>query len=229
MRLAAFPLALALAAADGSSAEPYRAQGSNPDWSLTMESGRIAYTIGARGRAGVEAPAPVEDEGIIYYRAKGFELTIMPMACEDKANGRRYAHSVFLTIAGTEHGGCGGALLPADSLDGTSWHFIEIGGESTGLTGHVLMDDRYAVDFGSDRFVAYSGCNRIGGAYRIAGGVMKIENFDSTRRACGEPYGRRELAARRIMSEPMRVSRPSADILQLAGESGTIRLRRSPD
>jgi len=227
-----FPLAFLLADAvqpARAGAEPYRAQGSKPGWSLVIENGRISYKVDGRRPVDIEAPVPEDDEGVLYYRSKGFALSIMPVACTDKAGGRRYAHSVFLAVGGKDYGGCGGALLPADSLDGTSWYFTEIGGESTGLTGDIFKDDRYALDFGSDGFVGYSGCNRIGGRYRVADGVMTIDEFGSTANGCGEPYRSRELKAWRILSGPMRVGHPSADMMELSGEAGTIRLRRSED
>jgi len=229
LRSLALALAVAFTPADAHAApeEPYRAQGEG--WSLTMEKGRIGFSLDGQKPVAVEAPAPVDDEGILYYRAKGLDLSILPLACTDKASGRRYAHSVYLTVGGEDHGGCGGALLPADSLAGTSWYFAEIGGEATGLTGDVFRDDRFALDFESDRFVGYSGCNRIGGRYRIAGGVMTISDFGSTRSGCGDPAARRELLAWRILSGPTRISRPSPDVLQLTGEAGTIRLRRGED
>lgn len=229
MKAFAAALALTTAPAGEPAAEPYRARGSDPAWSLTVAEGRLTYTIGRGRPVTIAAPARSEEEGIFYHRAPGLELSIVPAACSDEASGLRYAHSVLLRVGRKSFGGCGGALLPADSLDGTSWHFAEIAGESTGLTGDIFEDDRYAIDFGADRFAGYSGCNRIGGRYRIADGVMTVEEFGSTRRGCGEPEGRRERAAWRIMSGPMRVSRPSPDQLQLAGEGGTIRLRRIPE
>jgi heat shock protein HslJ len=223
-------LALAIALAPGTvpvAEQPYRAQGEG--WSLTIEKGRIGYAADGQEPIAVEAPAPVDEEGILHYRAEGLDLSIVAVACTDQASGRRYSDSVYVTVGDKEYAGCGGAQLPADSLDGTSWYFAEIGGEATGLTGDVFKDDRYALDFGRDRFVGYSGCNRIGGRYRVAEGVMTIDEFGSTRNGCGEPHRRRELLAWRILNAPMRISRPSPDILQLTGEAGEIRLRRGGD
>lgn len=222
-------LCAAAAPAAEPAAEPYRAQGGGPAWSLTMADGRIRYSLGDGTEVALEAPAPIEDGGIRYYRAKGFQFTVMAMPCTDEASGRRYSDTVFLSVGNREHEGCGGALLAADSLDGTSWHFAEIAGEPTGLTGDVFKDDLYAIDFASDRFVGYSGCNRIGGRYRIENGIMTIDEFGSTGRGCADPRGRRERAAWKIMSAPMRVSRPAPDLLQLSGEDGTIRLKRIPE
>ncbi len=221
--------ALAAGAAAAPIAEPYRAQGSEPAWSLTIEKGRLTYETPGRRPIAIEAPKPESDEGILYFRAQELSFSVIPVACTDEATGRRYADSVYLTAAGKDFAGCGGAPLPADSLDGTSWHFAEIGGEPTGLTGDILEDDRYALDFGAEAFVGYSGCNRIGGRYRISDGVMNVEGFGSTRRGCGEPHARRERLASRILNGPMKVGRPAPDVLELSGPAGTIRLKRSPD
>jgi heat shock protein HslJ len=184
----------------------------------------------ANGRSlDVAAPRPDDSEGILHYKARGLQVSVMPVACSDKATGQRYAHSVFVTAGGDGRSGCGGALLAPDSLDGTHWKIVEIAGVATELTGDLLRDSRYAIDFGADRFSGYTGCNLIRGGYRIRDGVMILDKVGLTTAGCAEPAEGLETKAWRILAAPMRVTRPSPDMMLLTGEAGTIRLRRDED
>jgi heat shock protein HslJ len=222
-------LALALAAqAAGPTAEPYRAEGIDPVWSLTIADGRMTYESPGRTGVSVNALGRQVHTDSVHYQARGLEVTIYHDPC-DGAEGRRYADHVFVTVGRAEHSGCGGALLPADSLDGTSWHFAEIGGEDTGLTGDIFRDDRYAIDFGADGFVGYGGCNRFSAGYSRSGDTLTIRPpLGFTGRRCPEPIMHRELRLMQILSEPMRVGFPDDRTMVLTGPAGTIRLSRTP-
>jgi heat shock protein HslJ len=207
----------------------YRAQGHEPAWSLTIAGGRMAFEEASKRPVDVAAPSPDDDEGVLYYKAQGLLVSILPGACTDKASGKRYADAVFITVAGKDYGGCGGAELPAGSLDGTSWHFSEIAGKATELTGDLLKDDRYSIDFGADAFSGYTGCNLIRGRYQVRGGVMTLDKVGLTTSGCAEPAQGLESRAWRILAAPMRVSYPSPDILMLTGEAGSLKLKRSAE
>jgi heat shock protein HslJ len=227
--LAAWGALVAVPAPAHTPEDGYRAQGNEPSWSLTIAKGRMTYTEANKRSVDVATPTPEDDEGILYYTAPGLQVSVMPVACSDRATGRRYEHSVFVDAGRDNRSGCGGALLSPDSLDGTSWKFIEIAGETTELTGDLLRDDRYAIDFGADRFSGYTGCNLIRGRYQVREGMMTIDEVGSTGGGCGEPATRRERRAWQILAAPMRVSRPSPEIMVLTGKLGSLKLKRSDD
>ena len=226
--MAGLIVALTLVAQSASpSVAPYRAQGGNPAWSLTVVENSISFdetgrpTIAARARRS-------ESEGMVEYRAGQLTVNTHPSPC-DGANGQRYVDTVFVMIGRREYVGCGGAALPANSLDGTSWHFTEIAGEAIPLTGDLLADDSYAIDFGADGFVGYGGCNRFSAAYSRGGETLTAHApWGSTAGRCAEPVMTRERRLLQILTAPVQVSFPNRDTLVLAGEAGTVRLRRTP-
>lgn len=212
------PILLALIAA---LAQPdaYRASGSEPFWSLEIAAGRMTYRGDGR-EISVPAPAlrPTADDGIRYVtRRLVVEIRMEP--CEDEA-ARVYEDSVRVTADGVTVEGCGGAERPPDSLADTSWTIVEIAHEP-------VAGDNYAISFGADTLVGYTGCNRLSGGYSRNGDTLTLGAIRSTRRACPEPAMSRERRAWQILSGPVTISFPDGETLLLSGESGTIRLRRS--
>ena len=220
----------AAAQAGGSSLATYRAQGSDPDWTLTIDGVRARLERPGKETITVDMKPPQVDDGITHYESAALDVDIVPDPCTG-ATGNRYSDSVYLSLAGEELGGCGGAQISADSLNGTSWHFAEIGGEDTDLTGDVFKDDRYAIDFGPDSFVGYTGCNRFSGAYTQQNGILTVRPpFGMTKRLCAEPIHSRERKLIEILNSPVRISFPDPKTLLLTGDSGAVRLIRStPD
>lgn len=220
-------VALALVAQVASpSAEPYRAQGSNPAWSLTIVENRISFSEAGRPTVSAQAHRSASEVSV-EYRAGQMTVNSLHSPC-DGAGDQRYADTVFVMIGRREYVGCGGAALPADSLDGTSWHFTEIAGEAIPLTGDLLADDSYAIDFGPDGFVGYGGCNRFSAAYSRNGETLTAHApWGSTVGRSAEPVMTRERRLLQILTAPVRVSFPDRNTLVLAGEAGTIRLARA--
>lgn len=228
----AFWLALAAAQAAPAAPEGYRASGNAPSpWSLTVANGRMVFETPVRAPISIAIPAAQTSDGITEYRSGKLHVSIHrggPL-CEG-ADEQSYRDSVFVMVGRAEYAGCGGAPLPIDWLDGTSWHFTEIAGEDTGLTGDIFRDDRYAVDFGADTMVGYSGCNRFSAGYVRADGTLTTRPpFGSTRGGCSEAVMNRERRLFEILGQPMRISFPDRNTMVLTGESGTLQLRRARD
>lgn len=209
-------------------AEPYRAFGSDPAWSLVIAEGQLRYESPGRPPILVPAPRPVAEPGQISYSTRRLSVDILRVACEDEGSGRRYPDSVMMTVEGRLLAGCGGTVLSADSLDGTSWHFAEIAGDPIPLSGDILRDDIYAVDFSAEAFVGYGGCNRFSARYSRTGDMLTaVQPMMSTRRACPQPAMGREQRLFAILAEPVRIGFPDPDTLLLTGNGGAIRLRRT--
>lgn len=130
---------------------------------------------------------------------------------------------IFASLAGA----CllSAASQPAMRLDYSSWLFVEVDGRATELTGDLLRDDRYAIDFGPQGFVGYGGCNRFVAEFTRSGNFLTPASFRATGRRCAEPVMAMERRLMEIMSEPFRISFPDRDKMIITGRAGTLRLR----
>lgn len=113
------------------------------------------------------------------------------------------------------------------SLDDTSWHIAAVGGERTPLSGDLLADDVYAVDFAGGSIMGYGGCNRFTGSYALAGDLLTVTLGGSTRGACAPTVMAREHRLFEILGSPVRIRRVDRRRLLLANERGEIELVRS--
>ena len=229
MKYVLLSLALAVSgAAPIAAEEPYRAHGSGPSWSLTIADGWMTYEAPDQASLSVASSRADSGDGFRTYRTRRLTVEIMAQACSDGTSDRRYAESVSVTVGRRQRHGCGGPVLAPDDLTDTSWHFAEIGGETVPLTGDILADDSYAIDFSASGFVGYGGCNRFSAAYSRSGETLTARApWGSTTGICAEPVMGRERRLLQILSQPVRVSLPDFGTLLLIGESGTIRLIRT--
>jgi len=225
-------LALALAiSAQQQATEPYRAHGTKPFWSLTIGNGRLRYEPAEGPPIDIPAPPQRSDQTSREYRSGRLSVSIFPgTACSDGTSDAHYADTIWVHLGEQEMRGCGGAALAPDDLTGTSWHFAEVAGEAVPLTGDLLRDDAYVIDFGADGFMGYGGCNRFSAAYSRSGDMLTAHApWGSTVRRCADPVGSRERRLLQILTAPVRISLPDPNTLVLTGEHGTIRLQRTPE
>lgn len=197
----------------------YRASGSEPFWSLEIAAGRMTYRGDGRE---ISVPAPELEttaDGRRRYVARDLVVELSMGPCEDEA-ARVYEDSVRVTANGVTVAGCGGAEQPPDSLVDTSWAIVDIAGEA-------VAGDNYAISFGADTLVGYTGCNRFSGSYSRNGDMLALGAIRGTRRACPEPRMSRERRAWQILSGPVTISFPDGETLLLSGDGGSIRLQRT--
>lgn len=205
----------------------YRVVGEDAPWSLTIAGGRLTYELPGQPAISEPAPAPENDQGMLYYRAARVEVSVIPGVTCQASDGRRYSDSVFVTVDRAQLTGCGGTELPEGSLAGTSWLFVEIDGEATELTGDPFRDDRFMIDFHVGGLVGYGGCNRFSAGYSQEGDLVTThEPWGRGARNCGPAVTGRETRLLEILAAPVRISRPEPSGMILTGERGTIRLRR---
>lgn len=210
--------------------EAYRAIGEDAPWTLTIAEGRLSFEAPGRPAVSMPAPKPANDDGMLYYQSRRLSVSVMPGVTCEAFDGRRYSDAVYVSIGQDDFSGCGGIALAADALAGTSWLFAEIDGEATELTGDLLRDDRFAIDFHVDGFVGYGGCNRFAAAYSQSGDLVTTHGpWSRGARNCGPRVTDRETRLLQILSEPFRVSRPDAETMVLTGERGAVRLRRTSE
>ena len=218
----AWAAALCASAAGGQeqpASEAYRASGSDPPWSLTIEQGRITLTRPGASPFSMRAPKRREEELGWEYRTRTLIVQGLKGSCEDQASGRRFAEMVAVTVGGRELVGCGGAEFPAGSLLDTAWMIQEIAGSPA--RGPSLSIDFHP----TGSFLAYTGCRRMGGTYSQTGDRLAMIPTGATEGRCAEPVHNCELRLLEILTQPMTVSFPEPRTLILSGDKGTIRMR----
>ena len=199
--------------------EDYHALGTEPFWSIAIEGGRMTYDS-PEGRFSVRTPAPQELGDGRIYETRRITLQISHGECSDGMSDRRYAQTVRAVVDGRALEGCGGAILPPETLADTSWSIVAIDGET-------VSGEAYRLQFDAERLSGQAGCNRFSGPYRLAGDTLTPGPIMSTRMACPGPRIEHERRALGVLGGPVRVSFPDGDTLLLTGNGGAVRLRRS--
>ncbi|WP_326524115.1 META domain-containing protein [Sphingomonas sp.] len=224
------PLAiLATPAAAQSRAEPYRALGTEPFWSLTIDRATITYKP-MQGRATTVArPRPITGINGELYRARGMTVDITHTRCSDGMSDRTYADTVKVTIGRRTMSGCGGRVLSerpgnpgnpdGGMLSNSNWRISAIDGRP------VRLERPATVGFTRDRIQGKI-CNGYGGGYRFHRGTLTTGQVISTQMYCAGGASDVENAFFRILRQPVKVSQGNRDTLVLTGGRSTVTLRR---
>lgn len=218
------PLAALLLTAAGSAAAqpsaPYRAVGTEPFWSVTIDRGRMTYDDPEGRRVSVRTPRARPMRLGRRYETPRLSVTILRgQECSDGMSDRRYADRVRVHVDGRRLEGCGGAVLAPATLANTSWEMVSINGRA------VPGGERYRVEFGTDRISGKAGCNSFGGAYRVGRDGFQAGPLAMTRMACPGPAMEHEQAFARLLAGRVRLLYPQGDLV-MRGTAGEVRLRR---
>ncbi len=216
--LAALLLTAASPAVAQSSA-PYRAVGTEPFWSVAIDSGRMIYEDAEGRRVTVRAPRARPSFNGRRYVTRRLTVDVTRQTCSDGMSDRLYADTVRVQVNGRELSGCGGAVLPPERLAGTSWEIVAIGGRP------VPGGERYRVEFGENQISGKAGCNGFSGAYRVGRDGFQAGPLTMTRMACPGAAMQHEQAFAGILAERVRLFYPDGDLV-MRGPSGEIRFRR---
>jgi uncharacterized membrane protein len=87
---------------------PYRATGTEPFWSLTIDQRTITFTLS--GSAPVQQPKPRVIIGFAgeIYRSQRIDVNIVHGACSDGMSDRTYPDKVQVRVDEHHFSGCGG-------------------------------------------------------------------------------------------------------------------------
>jgi heat shock protein HslJ len=226
------PLALAGCAASGTPQAPgekpapsasYMAVGTEPGWTLEITPERLNYA-GDYGETKIAVPNPGATPAANgkTYAAGRLSVAIEHAPCSDGMSDRRYADTVRVTADGKSVQGCGGAILPPDTLAGSNWTFVSIGGTP------VTADRPTSLAFDGTRFSGSAGCNRFGGGYTVEDRVLTAGRLAATLMACPGPAMEQERAFFDLMEGPVGIDFPSDGTLLLTGKDGkTAVLKRA--
>ncbi len=178
--------------------DKYIARGNEPGWIVTMDAISIDYQ-GDYGETKINVPAPQGRPSFngMRYVTDRITVDITYSSCTDDMSGKRFADTVSLVADGKELKGCGGRVLPPESLNDTTWTIITIGQLP------VLEGLNTEVRFADGRISGSAGCNRFNGSYNVASNVLAFRGIVSTRMICPEKQMAQETSFLSLLSGPL--------------------------
>lgn len=199
-----------------SNADPYRATGTEPFWSATIDSQSLRFEAAGARPLIVPKPRPIVGFNGERYETRRLTIDITHVVCSDGMSDRRYQDTVTVTANGRSWRGCGGSFTQGQvsAIEG-SWRVISINGRPT------LDRNPATVRFDGDRISGSTGCNRFNGTFRFDRGRVTAGALATTRRACLAPAANdQEREVLGFFSQRASVSRGTRGRLVLTARSG---------
>lgn len=201
----------------------YMAIGTEPGWTLEITPAQLNYA-GDYGETRIAVPNPGATASMNgeVYAAGRLSVVIKHAACSDGMSDRRYADTVRVVVDGKTVTGCGGAIMPPDTLAGSSWTFVSIGGAP------VAAGRPTALQFDGARLSGSAGCNRFSGSYSADGRTLTAGPLMATKMACPGPGMVQEDAFFKLMTGPLNLRFPTDGTMEITGADGqTAVLKRA--
>lgn len=227
----AIPLALAAVALAGCATgggidrlrpgqEAYKALGTEPFWSLTIDQRVMIFTDGSNQvRVTETTPRAINGVAGQIYRTARMEVNIVRARCSDGMSDRVFPDKVQVRVDGRAFEGCGGDPLAPGSLANTSWTVESVNGQAVAAGPNNFM--RFTENRLSGRF----GCNTVNGRYVVTGDTLSAGALGGTRMACADMTA--EQNATKVLAQPITLDWASGERLTLRNALGSIVLRRS--
>jgi heat shock protein HslJ len=110
---------------------------------------------------------------------------------------------------------------PPNSLAGSNWSFVSIGGVG------VAKDRPTSLQFDGARLSGSAGCNRFSGGYSASGETLTAGPLEATEMACPGAGMTQEAAFFKLMAAPVKLTFANDGTLILTGSEGkAVVLRR---
>lgn len=174
-------LASAAAANAQTVAEPYRAIGTEPFWSVTLNGKTIRVERPGHPVLTVASPEPEVGFNGELYLTRTVMVDITHVPCSDGMSDRTFPDTVMLRVNGTVYRGCGGAPAGtharASLLDG-DWRIEALFGRP------VSRETRPTISFRGGRVSGNASCNNFSGSFRFVRGRLTVGPLASTRKFC---------------------------------------------
>ena len=193
----------------------YLALGTEPGWTLEITPARLNYD-GDYGATKIMVPNPGAKPSLNgrTYVSDRLSVVIKQAPCSDGMSDRRFADTVRVIADGKTLQGCGGKILPPDTLAGSNWTFVSIGGVA------VAKDRPTSLQFDGVRLSGSAGCNRFSGRYSAADGNLTAGQLMATEMACPGPGMTQEAAFFQLMAAPVSLTFADDGTLILTGSAG---------
>ncbi|RYE01241.1 MAG: META domain-containing protein [Sphingomonadales bacterium] len=218
-KLIAAALLLGSTATPALAQETYRASGTEPFWSLTIDARTMTFE--APGQRAVVAPTPRVIHGFAgeIWQGKRISVNTNHVRCNNGMNDRNYADTVTVTVDGRTYRGCGGDYTVATptrtSLLEGEWRIEAIDGRP------VSPQTSPTITFRGERMSGNASCNQFSGSFRFARGRLDAGPVATTRRMCGlRVQNVQESNVLQVLGQRVTVSSTRAGKLVLTGRPG---------
>jgi heat shock protein HslJ len=147
------------------------------------------------------------------------DITFTP--CSDGMSEFIYKDSVIVMVGDRKYEGCGGGILPPDSMENSGWRVISI-------NGIELPHEREAMlEFAQGRMSGSIGCNRLGAEYGYKDKKLSFGPMISTKMGCPDPIAAQELAFGNLLGGAFSTKFPGDGSMVLTAKDGAeIMLRQ---
>lgn len=200
-------------------AAAYKALGTEPFWSLTIDQRVMVFTEAGRDeKVTVTTPRVINGVAGDIYKTQRLNVNIVHGRCSDGMSDRVYPDKVQVRVDGRAFEGCGGEPLAPGTLAGTSWTVESVNGQP------VPGGPANFVRFTENRLSARFGCNTLNGRFAQSDITLSTGALAATRMAC--PDMTAERTATRILAQPVTIVWASGERLTLGNGNGSIVLKR---
>jgi heat shock protein HslJ len=202
----------------------YSAHGTEPFWSLHIDSTVRSLRFSEAGGDDIfgDAFTLSSIKGGQRYTSRQITAEIVHATCSNGMSDQLYRDQVSVNVGGKTFKGCGGGVLPPETLEKSKWRIVYING------AEIPAAQGASVEFADSRMSATVGCNRMGGSYQFFDGKLSFGPIMSTRMGCPEPIDRQEQSLANVLGTMKATSFSDDGAMNLTGADGvTIILYRS--
>jgi uncharacterized membrane protein len=171
---------------------PYRALGTEPFWSLTIDSRMMTFQVPGGRPIAVATPKVINGFAGEIYQTRRMNVNVVHTSCSDGMSDRTYHDRVTVMLDGKRYEGCGGAAAGEQkppvrqgpgvaALEGSAWRIVSVDGMRADTARPT------SIHFSNGRVEGNAGCNSFGGTYRQAGIRLETTRIISTKMACVGP------------------------------------------
>jgi len=195
----------------------YRASGTEPFWSLTIDARTMRFEAPGRQPVSVATPKVIHGFAGEMWQTRRINVNTNHIKCSDGMSDRSYPDTVTVTVDGRTYKGCGGepVAAPATGLIEGSWRIEALNGRP------VARGTSPTIAFDNGRVSGNASCNRFNGSFTFARGRLNTDRVASTRMACiDQTRNLQEQTILGLLGDRLTVSRNRAGKLVLTGPRG---------
>ncbi len=196
--------------------ERYKAHGTEPFWSLEASDGIMSFNDGNEVITRVMEYRATPISNGWRYVSKTVTADVEFTECSDGMSEFTYKDTVTVKAGGRTFQGCGGGIVPPETLEQTQWRILSINGE-------IIEPERDAkLSFDGKRMSGSIGCNRLGAEYSFKEKTLLVGPVMSTRMACPDPLGAQEYAVVTLLGALQSTDFPGDGTMVLKDKAGGI-------